>query len=362
MPKVELYEAIRKDHEQGLRAIQALAKKHGCHRREVRRALLSALPPAPKVPVRERPVMGPWVVEIDGILEADRKAPRKQRHTARRIWVRLRKEHEAKVAESTVREYVRERRREIFAVPEAMVPQHHNPGKEADVDLQESWVVFPWGEEKVNFFEMRARCSGAPFHWPLQRATQQAFLEAHNRAFAHYGGCFEKVWYDNLTLAVRKVLKGRTRLETENFKLLRSHYLFDSKFCIPGIQGAHEKGGVEGECGYFRRNHLVPVPRVSGWAELEQLCLDAAEEELQRHLDRHERTVGEEWEQERPHLRPLPAEAMDFGLRARCRVDEKSRVNVSCNRYSVPVELVGRWLVAVSSSTEVVVENQGKEV
>lgn len=101
---------------------------------------------------------------------------------------------------------------------------------------------------------------------------------------------------------------------------------------------------------------------MSGWAELEQLCLEAAEEELNRHMDGHERTVGEEWEEEREHLRALPAEAMDFGLRARCRVDEKSRVNVSCNRYSVPVELVGRWLVAVSSSTEVVVENQGKEV
>lgn len=105
---------------------------------------------------------------------------------------------------------------------------------------------------------------GAAFHWLLRAVTQQAFLEAHVRAFEHYQGCFETVKYDNLSAAVHKVLQGRQRQETERFIVLRSRYLFKAVFCLPGEQGAHEKGGIEGEVGWFRRNRLVPVPELSG--------------------------------------------------------------------------------------------------
>ena len=195
---------------------------------------------------------------IDDILTNDRTVPRKQRHTAHRIWVRLR-EQGAVVAKPTIRQYVRERRRALYAVVQAMVPQHHEPGEEAEVDLSESLVDLPDGRKKVDFFHMRACSSGKTFHWPLFSKNQQAFLEAHAIAFEQLGGVFPRIRYDNLSTAVQKVLRGRNRKEHDEFTLLRLHYRFTAEFCQPGLKGAHEKGGVEGEIGYFRRNNLVPI-------------------------------------------------------------------------------------------------------
>lgn len=362
MRKVELYERIRRDHAERGWSIRRLAQEHHVHRREVRWALYSAQPP-PSAPLnRSRPVLGPLMPVIDAILEEDRQAPRKQRHTAHRIWERLVSEHGAEIAEPTVRRYVGKRKRELYGVGEVMVPQVHDPGVEAEVDLSESWVDFPWGRRKVSFFEMRACASGAAFHWPLRAVTQQAFLEAHVRAFGHYGGSFCEVRYDNLSAAVHKVLQGRQRVETERFVVLRSHYLFRAVFCRPGKQGAHEKGGIEGEVGWFRRNRLVPVPEVSGWAELEQLCLAGSASELTRRLAGRTRTVGQDWAEERTRLRGLPAEPLETRLRLSAEVDQKGRVPVLSNRYSVPVLLSGLKVEVEVSSWEVMVRHRGNEV
>ena len=362
MPKVELYERIRRDRARYGWSIRQLSRVHGVHRREVRQALANAVPSPRKEVVRARPVLGPLTARIDAILAADREAPRKQRHTAKRICERLREEEGAEVAERTVRGYVRQRKREIWGVREVMVPLYHEPGQEAEVDLGESVVEFPWGREKVAIFEMRACASGAVFRWPMRNQQQQGFLEAHVHAFEYFGAVFAKVKYDNLKLAVVKVLQGRRRQETERFKAMRSHYLFESRFCRPGIAGAHEKGGIEGEVGYGRRNHLVPVPRVEGWRELEELCLCSSMKELSRRLAGREQTVGERWELERELLRALPPDEFDTLLRAKPVVDEKGRVTVLRNRYSVPVVLCGLSVEVEVSSPEVVVRHRGVEV
>lgn len=362
MRKVELYERIRRDQAEHGWGIRRLAQEHRCHRRDVRQALADPVPLARRSAARPRPVLGPWVATIDAILAADRTAPRKQRHTAHRLWVRLTTEFGATVAEPTVRQYVRERRRELFGVVEAMVPQIHVAGDEAEVDLSEATVAFSWGEEKVNFFQMRACHSGAPFHWPLRNLTQQAFLEAHVAAFEHFGGVFAVIRYDNLAQAVRKVLRGHNRLESDRFLLLRSHYRFTAVFCQPGLRGAHEKGGVEGEVGYFRRNHLVPVPQVSDWGHLIDHCQFSAGAELERHLDGRVQSVGETWAVERERLRPLPAERFDTRLHYVARVDAKARVTVQRNRYSVPVVLCGLAVDVAVSSSDVVAVRDGREV
>jgi transposase len=307
-------------------------------------------------------VLGPLTPVIDAILEQDRQAPRKQRHTAHRIWERLVSEHGAEIAEATVRRYVGSRKRELWGAGEVMVPQVHLPGVEAEVDLGESWVEFSWGRQKVSFFEMRACASGAAFHWPLRAVTQQAFLEAHVRALEYFNGSFEEIRYDNLSVAVHRVLQGRQRQETERFVVLRSHYLFKAVFCLPGKRGAHEKGGIEGEVGWFRRNRLVPVPEVSGWEELEQLCLAGSASELGRRLAGRARTVGEDWAEERTRLRALPSEPLETRLRLSAEVDQKGRVSVLSNRYSVPVLLSGLRVEAEVSSWEVVVRHRGNEV
>src|SRR4051795_11428490 len=140
--RVELFEQIRRDRDREGLSIRALAARHGVHRRAVRQALASPLPPAKRAPAsRPAPKLGAYRALVDAWLEADREAPRKQRHTAKRIWARLVDEHGVEVAETTVRDYVRARRRAMgWPVGEVFVPQVHAPGREAEVDWGEALV------------------------------------------------------------------------------------------------------------------------------------------------------------------------------------------------------------------------------
>src|SRR5208337_4874488 len=204
--KVELYEQIRREYEHGAGTIRAVARKVGVHRREVRRALTSAVPAERKKPERQRPKLAPVIPFIDEILEADRRAPRKQRHTAHRIWMRLRRERpEIAVAESTVREYVRQRKAAMgLSHHEVFVPQSYQFGGEAQVDWYEGWADLDGERRKMYVFCMRSMASGAAYHRAYPHATQQAFLEAHELAFQWFGGVFRILRYDNLTSAVKK--------------------------------------------------------------------------------------------------------------------------------------------------------------
>lgn len=359
---MELYEAIRRDGAAG-KSVRAIAKTRGVHRRDVRAALESAVP-AP----RKRPERAPTVLtealrqQVDSWLDADRHAPRKQRHTAHRMYERLRSEKGYTGAESTVRKYVGERRRAMGVVKWAFVPLAHEPGCEAEVDWYEAAVDFPWGREDVQFFQMRACHSGREFHMAFPRQTQQAFLEAHAAAFEHFGGVFERVRYDNLKSAARKVLRGRQRLESERFVLLRSHYLFASEFCLPGKEGAHEKGGVEGAVGRFRRNHLVPVPVCESYDALNRQLREASARDDGRRLAHRQSSVAEDWETERTRLRPLPREAFDAAETVETQVDDHGRVCVGTNHYSVPIRLTRRVVEVRLSARRVEARHDGRLV
>jgi transposase len=362
--RVEQFEQIRRDRDREGLSIRALAVRHGVHRRTVKQALLSPVPPAKRAPVsRPAPKLGPFREVIDGWLLADRDAPVKQRHTARRVWQRLVDEHGADVAEVTVRQHVRARRRELgWPVGEVFVPQVHAPGIEAEVDWGEALVVLGGVSVKVHLFVMRASFSGAAFCQASLVETQQAFLELHVQAFEWFGGVFPKIRFDNLKSAVKKVLKGRRRVESDRFIALRSHYLFASQFTTPGLEGAHEKGGVEGEVGRFRRNHLVPVPQLRDLAELNGLLLAGCEKDLGRRIDGRPVTVGRSWAVERPLLLGLPAEPFDACETAAPRVDAKSLVTIRQNRYSVPVALSGLKVSARIGAREITINHGGREV
>jgi len=362
--RVELFEAIRRDHEREGLSIRALARRHQVHRRAVRQALASALPPPRKRPEgRPAPKLGPYRPLIDSWLLADLEAPRKQRHTARRVWQRLSDEHGACVSERTVREYVHHRRRELGCAPsEVFVPQAHSPGCEAEVDWGEAEVEIAGQRQKVYLFCMRACFSGATFVSAFERQTQQAFLEAHADAFRFFGGVFETIRYDNLSSAVKHMLRGKRRVEQDRFISLRSHYLYESAFTRAGSEGAHEKGGVEGEVGRFRRNHLVPVPEVESLAELNSLLLDHCRRDLDRRIQGKAETVGEALARERLRLRELPAEDFDCSECSSPRVDQKALVTIRQNRYSVPVSLVGLRVSARIGAREIVISHSGREV
>jgi hypothetical protein len=342
---VELFERIRHDkREEGL-TVRALSRRHRVHRRTVRQALASALPPPRAVPARTAPVLGPWKATIGAWLTADREAPRKQRHTARRVWQRLIEEHHADVAESTVRAYVSEVRRELGSgLGQVTIVASHAPGNEAEVDFGEATIILVGEPTKVQLFHLRLSCSGKGTTLASLAPDQTAFLEGHAVGFERIGGVPGLIRYDNLRSAVKRILKGRDREEADRFILLRSHYGFDSFFCTPGQSGAHEKGGVEGEVGRFRRRHLVPVPKVATMAEFDELLAEADRRDEGRRIAGRRETVGQAFAAERPSLRPLPDEPFDATLPLRLTVDRKARICVRQRWYSVPARLAGREL------------------
>ena len=361
--RVTPFELIRRDREAEGASIRELSRRHGVHRRAVRQALAAAQPPQRARPAhRPAPALGPYHALIDQWLVADREAPRKQRHTARRVFERLTAEHGAQVAETTVRDFVRARRRQIGMPGEAYVPQIHHPGAEAEVDWGEATVIMRQVPIEIGLFYLRACHSGATWVGAFPRMTQQAFLEGHAEAFDHFGCVFSLIRYDNLKSAVKPVLRGRRRVEADRLVAMRSHYRSRSAFTLVGIEGAHERGGVEGEVGRYRRRHLVPVPSVESWAELDALIAHGVRHDLGRRIAGHTETVGQALLRERVLLSPLPAEHHQTDEISSPRVDAKALVSVRASRYSVPVGLAGLRVQARIGASEVIVTHRGRVV
>jgi transposase len=285
---------------------------------------------------------------IDGMLREDLDAPRKQRHTARRVLARLVDEHQLEVSYSSVRDYVAKRRPEIAAeagraLEAGFVPQTHLPGAEAEVDFADLWIDLCGVRTKVFLFTLRLSCSGRAVHKAFGTQGQEAFLDGHQHAFSELGGVpFDKIRYDNLKSAVSRVLFGRNRSESDRWVLFRSHMGFDAFYCQPGVGGAHEKGGVEGEGGRFRRTHLVPVPKVDSLAELNARLVAADRADDHRRITNRVRTVGQDFALEAPLLRPLPSEVFQTGLSLEPLVDRYARITVRQSTYSVPARFIGR--------------------
>ena len=363
MTKVELFEAIRRENILEGKSIRAISRARKIHRRTVRGAIENAIPKRRKPTVREPIVLTTALREIvDGWLTEDRHAPRKQRHTAKRVFDRLRREEGYTGAASTVRKYVGRRKRELGLSGKAYVPLTHEPGQEAEVDWYEAEVDFPWGRQTMQLFEMRACFSGREFHMAFPRQTQRAFLEGLAAALAYFGGVFVVIRFDNLSSAVSKVLRGRRRKETDRFVALHSHYLFEPEFCRPGLEGAPEKGGVEGGVGRFRRNHLVPVPSFESLDDLNGQLLEHCARDDQRRIDGRRQTINEDWTTEREHLRPLPQEPFPTAEVGSSEVDSKGRICLRTNRYSVPISLAGLSVEHRLGATRLELVHGGKVV
>ena len=370
--RVELFAAIRRDARVEELSIRELAKRHGVHRRTVRQALASAMPPARKTPTRSSPRLDPFKDAIDDMLRADLDAPRKQRHTATRILARLIDEHAATgLSYSTVRDYVRVRRAQIDLeggrrVEEAaFVPQIHEPGEEAEVDFGEVWVVINGVKTKCQMFIYRLSYSGKAIHRVYPTCAQEAFLEGHIDAFETLGGIPTRhIRYDNLTSAVLAVLHGgdRRRKENDRWVLFKSHYGFDSLYCQPGIAGAHEKGGVEGEVGWFRRNHLTPMPEVESLEELNEKIRAWEAADDSRRITGKLNTIGTDYQAEQNMLSPLPVDRFDPGLVLHPRVDRSAMITVRMMKYSVPAHLIGRTVRVSLRASHLIVFEGGTAV
>ena len=346
--RVELFAAIRWDYQREGLGVRALARKYDVHRRTVRQAVGSPLPPDRKTPLRQAPVRDAVAGWIDAMLREDLDAPRKQRHTARRVFERLCDEHGAQVSYSYVAKQVRRRRAEIGAEARTQaesvagfVPQAKEPGAEAEVDFGDVFVELAGHLVKCYLFACRLSYSGKACRRVYACQAQEAFLEGHVAAFEAAGGVpWRHIRYDNLSPAVAKVLRGRSRTETQRWLSFRSWYGFEAFYCEPGQAGAHEKGGVEGEIGRSRRRWLVPVPKVASLAELNAHLAEADIADDARRIEHRAATVGEDFAAEQPFLLGLPSEPFDTAAVLWPRADRYARVAIGKCRYSVPARLI----------------------
>jgi transposase len=327
-------EFIRKKHLVDGWSVRRISRQLGLARQTVRKALrVTELPHYEREHAPPRPVVGPFEPVIERWLAADRTAPKKQRHTAKRIYDRLVAEYGFTGHEATIRRTVARLRPKT---PEVFVPLTVAWGEQAQVDWGQATVRIAGQPVVAHLFCLRLRASQVPFVWAAPTEKLEAFLAGHVRAFEWLGGVPATCLYDNPKTAVVRILAGPHRQEHEVFSSLRTHYLFESVFCRPA-QG-HEKGAVENLVGYARRNTLVPVPEVASWDELNAHLLAWCEQERRRLADR--------WALEAPVLRPLPPVAFRPALARLLPVSPSSLVRIDHNRYSVPGRYVGRTLLA----------------
>ncbi len=293
---------------------------------------------------RPRPKLDPFLPVIHQILDDDRKAPRKQRHTARRIFERLRDEHGYTGGLTAVKEAVAARK---LRTAEVFVPLAHPPG-EAQVDFGQAEVTLDGQTATVALFVMTLPYSDATFVCAFPRECTEAFLEGHVRAFAFFGGVPRRISYDNSKVAVARITGSRDRKVTDAFLRLQSHHLFESHFCL--VRRPNEKGHVETLIGFARRSLLVPVPVVNGGLEplnahLGQRC----REDLSRQLWGKPAVKDALLDEERSSLLRLPSEAFVAArVEPRC-VDSLSLVSFDANQYSVPTEFAHHGVTVVAT-------------
>lgn len=331
------------------RGIRAVALEMGISRNTVRRYLAVAEPVRVEKSPRGRPVSEQVLPRIEAILaESPRWTGGKQRLTATRLHQMLRAEG-YEVGATLVKEAVAEwkgRRREVF------VPLVYRPGELAEVDFFEVLVDIDGKRRKAQLFVMRLMHSGRDFAWLYERQDQVGFLDGHVRAFTHFGAVPQRIAYDNLKSAVRRMLVGSEREMTERFTALVSHYLFEPCFCRPAT--GHDKGGVEARGKAIRWQELVPIPTGESLLVINEKLLarlDERQSEIRSHGDG--RTIGERFAEERGAMLPLAERPFCARRTHHVEVSSRSLVTVEGAVYSVPCEWVGQTIVAHVGATDV---------
>ncbi len=361
MKHVDLYGRVR--HSvliDGMSRLEA-ARVYGIDPRTVAKMLVYSIPPGYRrsQPVK-RPKLDPFIGVIDAILEADKTVPRKQKHTSKRVFERLRDEHGYAGGITVVKDYIfaaKQRQREMF------VPLAHPPGH-AQADFGEALAFIGGVERKIHFLVMEMPHSDACFLKAYPAETTEAFCDAHVAAFDFFGGVPVSILYDNTRIAVARILGDGKRKRTRVFSELVSHYLFEDRFGRPGK--GNDKGKVEGMVGYTRRNFMVPKPRFANFDDLNDYLAQQCRKRMADKLRGHKGTIGERFAADAEQLQPLPVVPYDACDKQSVRVSSLSLVRYRSNDYSVPTQyghqevLVRGYIheVVIAHGTEVIARHQ----
>ena len=354
---VEVYAAVRHFVFVEGNSRRDAARVFGLSRETISKMCRFSLPPGyTRVKPVAKPKLGALLPVIDAILEADGKAPVKQRHTAKRIFERLRDEHGYAGGLTVVKDHVRIARGRLR---ETFVPLAHPPGH-AQVDFGEAVAVIGGIRQKIHFFCMDVPQSDAPLVKAYPRETTEAFLDGHVSAFAFFGGVPLSILYDNTTIAVAKICGDGKRERTRAFTELQSHYLFRDRFGRPGK--GNDKGKVEGLVKYARSNFMTPIPQAASFDALNAMLAERCRGRQGEVAGRYSQTIGERLVADLDAFRGLPAVALEPCEKRAARVSSTSLVRYRCNDYSVPTAFGFRDVLVKGFVDEVVILCAGEEI
>jgi transposase len=354
---MEKWAEIRRRVLTGELSMRQACSEYGLNFRTISKVVHHAEPPPFRiVRPRSKPTLDRFLPIIHHILDDDRHAPPKQRHTARRIFERLRDEHDYQGCKSIVRDAVRlykQTQAEVF------VPLLHRPG-EAQADFGRVEVVVAGSRTKAALFVLTLPFSNARFGCLFPRECTETFHAGHARAFAFFGGVPTRISYDNSKIAVTKFTGVHERGLTREFLRLQAHYAFNTFFCR--VRQAHEKGHVENGVGYVRRNFLVPVPEADSWDSLNAHLATACQREFDRAAADRQHSTAELLAGDRAAFLPLPAEPFEARRVELVTINSLSLGRFDGNDYSVPTAFAYQSLTATGTIDRVRFSQRGKQV
>jgi transposase len=330
--KVQTYAIARHAYYNEGKSQRQIARELGLNRRTVQRMLKHSSPPGyQRINPPREPKLSEHKAWIDEIFESDKRVHRKQKHTAKRIYDRLKEERSFTGSYTTVRTYVAKKHlqcREMF------VPLSHEPGM-AQVDFGEAQVKINGQECTAHFFVMQLPFSDGAFTKAYPAENTEAFMDGHQSAFSFFGGVAKRILYDNTTVAVKKILKDGIREQTSGFIELRSHFLFEAAFAAVGR--GNEKGGVENLVGFVRRNFMVPLPNFESFEALNEHLATCCKKRQSSIVRGSHQSIEQRLSQESF----LPLSDLPFDA---CRVQpgkitSQALVRFQNNDYSVPTTL-----------------------
>lgn len=322
----EIRQRVLRDEE----SIREIQRETGLHFKTIKKILTHPSPPPFQSPARTKTKIGPYLDRIAAILKADEDFPKKQRHTAKRVFEVIREEGYSG-GYTQVKEAVQHLKR---ITQEVFVPLVHRPG-EAQVDFGQALVKMAGVLRKVMFFAMALPYSDGMFVVAYPRECTETFQDGHVRAFEHFKGVPRRISYDNAKTSVSQIIGAHVRKLTDGFLQLQSHYLFEEHFCR--VRRANEKGVVEGVVKFARLNYFVPVPQVRDFDELNAHLKQQCTDDLARKLRGKGGTKEQLLKEDQAAFLPLPAAPFDASRSVPTSADKLSLVRFDCNDYSVPV-------------------------
>ncbi len=336
MLTVDDYGRIRRAHRDGM-SIRAIARMLHHSRRKIRQVLTESEPkPYTRVKPPLCPVLGPYQAVINEILRQDEQSntPQKQRHTAAKIFRRLKEEHCYQGSYIQIRRFVREHKRAEHRISGTFIPLNHDPGQRLECDFGHVVIQFPEGRRQVPVLQVVWSFSGHRFSIGLPSEKVEAILEGMVQAFECFACVAREVWWDNPKTVALKILKGRQRKIHPRYEALASHYLFDPMFCMPA--SGNEKSYVENSVFDLQRDWCTPVPCMKDVTELNAYLRKCCIDRTAHTVSGQSQTVGERFEQDKAAAFALVPHHFEPCVYQNAKVDKYQTVRHGTNRYSVP--------------------------